>query len=1151
MAEPHKNSSFSYKSINKNIRQILETRSELDNTIQLAMPFIKATTTVRLPDYLNGPNNLGFTLGLHAIEEDVTAENIYSTQDGDSLIGYTYTPDGTTERVYAKNTTLATLAGKFFDGSTQLYGTTKSNLVPPPGITSATVGRNKNGLLVSADIKLSIPSLLQLEILHRTFLIPGVGMVLEWGQQFSNEISPSLGEFGLSTTTNLREKMFPWYDRQKLLPLLYRLGRNQVGIQEILDKYVYPTQGQYMWMFGRVANFNVQSNSDGSFEASVKIVGPSEDAWAFSTRNTVIPPRDRRDKVCTEFSNSIESYFTSTSTGLNLKSLLERVASSPSHPWHGHVYKFTQGNKSEGEVPPQDITKPNISEDTFADSEDAYFMTWRFFVNVVLNSQTEGVKAIFKNATLTDDELRKISTLRPYSDKNTTPPDRMGLSQFRRSIDDKYENFVGNNPFLRSTDLSTLIIVNEKAATLADQDLSRSRPQLRSELTNAESAAVRQMRSIGDFYYSAESFNTNTESDRSLNSERYFDKGFLSTGVWINHKAVVQSLAASETLLGGILNLLDRMNSATMNFWELTIDESQPFGDEETSLDYTVIDANYRENSNYAVANFLEGDKRVHVFNRYIRKTTDNKLLGSDVIECNVDLALPKRLFTQIAITGLVSPRDAELAISGSGDTLATENPLLSDPNDALREMFAITSLNPKDDTQQGPDVTIPSKIQRQLLLENTTCGKANSQTTAGAGGLGVRVSSINSVDGMNPQVDVVTIEKYTKILNSEPCTTTCSETIQNVPETNSRITDNTVTYIANTGQSVSVPIQKNTPPRLPAAKTLYDNGYRNGQLSPTILQSVGGSDYLYREVAEKYLEMVTEARRNQVVITLRDSYRPLEEQISLITTRGWASGPPVQGGNVRFSKGQPRGFAATPGTSNHGWGIAVDINIPDQTSATYQWLKTNARRYGFAETVEGEPWHWEYERALTKPVQSPGPAQIQTPTTPNVLDSTNQFTRPTTVNCTPCIQARDILRQVQVQRQDADEKKSVVDKLVKEYGYLKEIFRYMEPFPEAMVTNIAKSSNGDLSNAFGAAPSSLSIKANLTLPGINGLRVGELFWIDRIPAFYRAFGAFQILSIEDVISLSGWQTKINSHFNYLGGAWKRAMAEKLQRATR
>jgi hypothetical protein len=71
-----------------------------------------------------------------------------------------------------------------------------------------------------------------------------------------------------------------------------------------------------------------------------------------------------------------------------------------------------------------------------------------------------------------------------------------------------------------------------------------------------------------------------------------------------------------------------------------------------------------------------------------------------------------------------------------------------------------------------------------------------------------------------------------------------------------------------------------------------------------------------------------------------------------------------------------------------------------------------------------------------------------------------------------------------------------------------------------------------------------------LVLPGINGLRVGELFWIDRIPSFYRAFGAFQVMSLEDMIGKEGWTTKIHARFNYLGGAWIRSTSNLLEAGT-
>jgi secretion/DNA translocation related TadE-like protein len=59
---------------------------------------------------------------------------------------------------------------------------------------------------------------------------------------------------------------------------------------------------------------------------------------------------------------------------------------------------------------------------------------------------------------------------------------------------------------------------------------------------------------------------------------------------------------------------------------------------------------------------------------------------------------------------------------------------------------------------------------------------------------------------------------------------------------------------------------------------------------------------------------------------------------------------------------GSPR--AATPGTSNHGEGIAVDLVNPPvvRGSAPHSWLVAHAAQFGFAPlTKPDEPWHWDY----------------------------------------------------------------------------------------------------------------------------------------------------------------------------------------------
>lgn len=180
-----------------------------------------------------------------------------------------------------------------------------------------------------------------------------------------------------------------------------------------------------------------------------------------------------------------------------------------------------------------------------------------------------------------------------------------------------------------------------------------------------------------------------------------------------------------------------------------------------------------------------------------------------------------------------------------------------------------------------------------------------------------------------------------------------------------------------------------------------------------------------------------------------------------------------------------------------------------------------------------------------TPPPQPPPAQPTPAPATPAQPTPIQPAPAQPTVDCTKCNQNAEIVRQASKQLDII----SVKDKLMREFPYLKELFRYIEPFPDVMTAQIRGSSDDTQANAFGAAPGALSISAELTMPGINGIRVGELFWIDRIPTFYRAFGAFQVLSIEDTISLDGWKTQISSRFNYLGTIWKTRTAEFLTKA--
>lgn len=120
-----------------------------------------------------------------------------------------------------------------------------------------------------------------------------------------------------------------------------------------------------------------------------------------------------------------------------------------------------------------------------------------------------------------------------------------------------------------------------------------------------------------------------------------------------------------------------------------------------------------------------------------------------------------------------------------------------------------------------------------------------------------------------------------------------------------------------------------------------------NGNLDVTTLVSIGGGHSLRGDAATAYLQMVNSARLSGISWSVTDSYRDYNTQSRLAQEKGL------------YSQG---GLAAYPGTSNHGWGLAVDLGSGANIAGTPQnnWLVAYASSFGFF-TIPGEPWHWEY----------------------------------------------------------------------------------------------------------------------------------------------------------------------------------------------
>lgn len=150
---------------------------------------------------------------------------------------------------------------------------------------------------------------------------------------------------------------------------------------------------------------------------------------------------------------------------------------------------------------------------------------------------------------------------------------------------------------------------------------------------------------------------------------------------------------------------------------------------------------------------------------------------------------------------------------------------------------------------------------------------------------------------------------------------------------------------------------------------------FANGRAPSTVLTRASNG-HTFTKAAAAAFDRVAAAfeARFKKPLTVTQGYRTYAEQRRIFEAR---YRPQIIGrgpyGDVRWWNGRryvrvTGSAAAIPGTSNHGWGVAADLNtrngFGDFDTPEYKWLATHGPAYGWTNT-EGrairEPWHWVY----------------------------------------------------------------------------------------------------------------------------------------------------------------------------------------------
>ena len=124
-------------------------------------------------------------------------------------------------------------------------------------------------------------------------------------------------------------------------------------------------------------------------------------------------------------------------------------------------------------------------------------------------------------------------------------------------------------------------------------------------------------------------------------------------------------------------------------------------------------------------------------------------------------------------------------------------------------------------------------------------------------------------------------------------------------------------------------------------------DGYLKGKLVPVNGSFIDGI-WLEYNAAHAYYDMATAAYAEGIRLRPGLGFRDHEYQVELYEM------PPEE--KKKRGVGEK---VAKPGLSNHQLGLAIDFT---NVKAYLGWLEKNAARFGWFQTVSGEPWHWEYK---------------------------------------------------------------------------------------------------------------------------------------------------------------------------------------------
>jgi hypothetical protein len=151
---------------------------------------------------------------------------------------------------------------------------------------------------------------------------------------------------------------------------------------------------------------------------------------------------------------------------------------------------------------------------------------------------------------------------------------------------------------------------------------------------------------------------------------------------------------------------------------------------------------------------------------------------------------------------------------------------------------------------------------------------------------------------------------------------------------------------------------------------------YKNGELPPDKLRPIlneakynfpavnksdGGRVRLFTEASLSLDKLLAAATHANIKLRINSAYRTYADQARVFRTNC-----SNDIGTGRCTRRKGKNLTAIPGSSNHGFGLAVDFannggKQLNESMPEYKWVAENAPKFGF-KRIASEAWHWEYQ---------------------------------------------------------------------------------------------------------------------------------------------------------------------------------------------